>query len=127
MPETSNHSSALPPSDTQKIIARGHTAIEIGQYLLPSNQPIINTLSGKRADLSNQLEEAGRRLDASGDVELKIRWDWKQRTKAEEGEEEMVDLMKESGMRLLDVIEAVWDWLRMQDDDTLSIDPKECQ
>jgi len=127
MPETSNHSSALPPSDTQKIIARGHAAIEIGQYLLPSNQPIINTLSGKRADLSNQLEEAGRRLDASGDVELKIRWDWKQRTKAEEGEEEMVDLMKESGMRLLDVIEAVWDWLRMQDDDTLSIDPKECQ
>lgn len=127
MPETSNHSSALPPSDTQRIIALGHTAIEIGQYLLPSNQPVINTLSGKRADLANQLEESGRRLEASGDAELKVRWDWRQRAEVEEGEGEMVDLMKESGMRVLDVIEAVWDWLRLQDDDTLSIDPKECE
>jgi hypothetical protein len=127
MPETSNPSSPSPPSDTQKIIARGHTAIEIGQYLLPSNQPVINTLSGKRADLSNQLEEAGRRLEASGDAPLKLRWDWRQRTEAEEGEGEMVDLMKESGVRVLDVIEAVWDWLSLQDDENSSIDPKECE
>jgi hypothetical protein len=127
MPETSSHSSASPPSDTQTIIARGHTAIEIGQYLLPSNQPVINTLSGKRADLSNQLEEAGRRLEASGDAELKVRWDWRQRAEVEGGEGEMVDLMKESGMRVLDVIEAVWDWLSLQDDENSSIDPKECE
>jgi hypothetical protein len=125
MPETSSHSSASPPSDTQKIIARGHTAIEVGQYLLPSNQPVINTLSGKREDLSNQLEEAGRRLEASGDAELKVRWDWRQRAEVEGGEGEMVDLMKESGMRVLDVIEAVWDWLSLQDDENSSIDPKE--
>jgi hypothetical protein len=33
--------------------------------------------------------------------------------------------MKESGMRVLDVIEAVWDWLSLQDDENSSIDPKE--
>lgn len=110
------------PRSPEQILARGHAALHIGQALLPSTRPAINTLSGKRADLTSQLEESSKRLQASDDEELKTKWTWEQ---PDEGD--MAELLKESGSRVLDVVEAVWDWLSMQSDLRLTIDPKDCE
>ena len=115
-------SSTRSTNSPERAIAWGHAALHIGQALLPSTQPAINTLSGKRADLVMQLDEATKRLAASEDDELKDRWKWEQ---PDEGD--MADLLKESGSRVLNIVEAVADWFRLREDPALAIDPKECK
>jgi len=109
-------------ADPQAIIARGHAALDIGQSLLPSNDSRSKSASAKLSGIREELNASKSSLKLSQDEYLKTTWKWNDM----DDEADIAKLVKESGLRILDVIEAVWQWQSLQDDGDSNLDHKEC-
>jgi hypothetical protein len=109
-------------ADPQAIIARGHAALDIGQSLLPSVDSGSKSASAKLTGLREELNASRSSLKTSQDEHLKATWKWSDM----DDEANIANLVKESGLRILDVIEAVWQWQSLQDAGDSDVDHKEC-
>lgn len=110
-------------ADPKAIIARGHAALTIGQSLLPTSESGSKTVSARVSGLKSELNASLTSLKASQDDYLKATWKWNDM----DDEADIASLVKESGLRIMDLVETVWEWQSLQGAGASTIDHKECK